>query len=286
MKASNRIALAACVALGATVPASANHSWGGYHWAGDGQNLRLTVNKAITSQWNTSVGTAVSDWNQSTELVLASQTAAVDPKKCSPIAGQILVCNAAYGRRGWLGIASIWLSNGHISQATTKLNDSYHNYAPYNSSAWRALVACQEIGHDFGLDHQDETFDNVNLGTCMDYTNAPAGGVLNGFNYGPSNQHPNAHDYDQLKTIYNHNDGFTTATQGTNFGIRQVGKPVAQTPPSAAIGDSPGEWGRAIHRDGQSRPDVFEKDLGGGHKVLTHVFWAIGEGPHSGGTAD
>jgi hypothetical protein len=276
MKMLRRVALAAGAAVIALTPAAANHSWGGYHWAGDGHSLTLKVNTAITSQWNSSVGTSISDWNQSTQLTLNSQAAAVDPKKCNPIAGQILVCNASYGRRGWLGIASIWLSNGHISQGTTKLNDTYHNSAPYNQPAWRALVACQEIGHDFGLDHQDENFSNVNLGTCMDYTNAPAGGVLNGFNYGPSNEHPNAHDYDELKIIYNHNDGFTTATAGTNFGIRQAG---GRPTPSEAIGDSPAEWGRAIHRDSLGRPDIFVKDFGGGQRALTHVFWALGEGP-------
>ena len=136
--------------------------------------LRRTAS-AIASKWNTAVGGSLSDWERSTELSLSTRSVTVDPKKCSPIAGQVLVCNAAYGRRGWLGIASIWLTNGHISQATTKLNDSYHDHAPYNQAAWRSLVACQEIGHDWGLDHQDETFANRNLGTCMDYTNAPAG---------------------------------------------------------------------------------------------------------------
>jgi hypothetical protein len=268
--------IAAATAVGAVVPASANHSWGGYHWAGDGNNVTIKVNKAITSQWTTSVNDSISDWNASNELTLNGVTASANAKKCSPIAGQILVCNAAYGQRGWLGIASIWLTSGHISQATTKLNDSYFSSAFYNTPGWRALVACQEIGHDFGLDHQDETFNNYNLGTCMDYTNAPDGGVVNGFNYGPANRHPNTHDYQELNIIYNHDDGFTTATASTNFGIRQVGRAVPQSPPSDAIGDSPGEWGRAIHRDGLGRPDVFVKEFGDGQKALTHVFWALG----------
>ena len=277
MKMLHRVALAAGMAGVALTPAFANHSWGGYHWAGNGRELTLNANTAITSQWDVSVGDALSDWNQSKELTLNPNSVSADPKKCNPIAGQILVCNAAYGRRGWLGIASIWIdSQGHIVQGTTKLNDSYHNYAPYNSAGWRALVACQEIGHDFGLDHQDETFGNVNLGTCMDYTNAPDGGVVNGFDYGPDNRHPNAHDYEELKIIYNHDDGYTSATFGTNFGIRQVG---GRALPSQGIGDSAAEWGRAIHRDARGRPDVFQKDFGGGHKALTHVFWAIGEGP-------
>ena len=66
MNLSTQIGLAACVALGAIAPASATHSWGGYHWAGDGQNLTLKINTAITSQWNTSVNGAVADWNTST----------------------------------------------------------------------------------------------------------------------------------------------------------------------------------------------------------------------------
>lgn len=267
MKAMHRVALAATAALIAVVPASANHSWGGYHWAGNGRELTLKVNTSITAQWNASIVNAISDWNKSTELTLNSATASSDPKKCNPIAGQILVCNAAYGRRGWLGLASIWLdSRGHIVQGTTKLNDSYHDSAPYNSPSWRSLVACQEIGHDFGLDHQDANFDNANLGTCMDYTSNPDGP--------PANTSPNAHDYDELKAVYNHDDGYTTATFGTNFGIRQVGRPGAEGAPSEGIGDSPAEWGRAIHRDSRGRPDVFVKDFGGGQKALTHVFWA------------
>jgi hypothetical protein len=45
--------------------------------------------------------------------------------------------------------------------------------------------------------------------------------------------------------------------------------------PTEGIGDSPAEWGRAIHRDSRGRPDVFVKDFGGGQKALTHVFWAL-----------
>ena len=263
-------ALTAVCAATLTVPASATHSWGGYHWAGNGSNLTLKMNKAITSQWTTAVNTAISDWDQSNELTLINQNApaGTNRKKCSPIAGQILICNDAYGRRGWLGIATIWLSNGHISQGTTKLNDSYHNNAPYNQPEWRALVACQEPGHNFGLDHPDEDFDNANLGTCMDYTSNPLGP--------PANTHPNAHDYEMLNTIYNHDDGFTTARSSTNFGIRGVGQRPPATPRSEeAVGDSPAEWGRAVRYDSRGRPNMFVKELGPGRKAITHVLWAL-----------
>ncbi|MBI1895150.1 MAG: hypothetical protein HYS04_01245, partial [Acidobacteria bacterium] len=53
--------------------------------------------------------------------------------------------------------------------------------------------------------HQDEDFNNPNLGTCMDYTSNPS-----------SNQHPNQHDYDQLELIYAHLDSTTTVGQAVN----------------------------------------------------------------------
>jgi hypothetical protein len=51
---------------------------------------------------------------------------------------------------------------------------------------------CQEVGHTVGLDHQDTSLDNPNLGTCMDYTSNPLGP--------PDNEHPKKHDYDELVT--------------------------------------------------------------------------------------
>jgi hypothetical protein len=64
---------------------------------------------------------------------------------------------------GW-GIATIWANGDHITQATDQAHDSYHDVAPYNTAPWRALVACQEIGHDFGLAHQNEQFTAPTLG--------------------------------------------------------------------------------------------------------------------------
>jgi hypothetical protein len=275
MKISTRVALAAAVALGAIVPASANHSWGTYHWARS-STLSLKVNKAITSAWVGYVDTAIdTDWDGRSVLSLTGQDApaATSRKRCSPITGQILVCNELYGQRGWLGIATIWAdSKGHITAGTTKLNDTYFNMARYSSPAWHRMVACQEIGHDFGLAHQNEIFTNVNTGSCMDYTNAPAGGVLNGFNYGPSNEHPNAHDTEQLNTIYGHSDSYSTNTASTNFGIRQVGKPAARPLPDP--GDRIADWGAAIDHDEKGRPHIFVRQLPGGGAMITHVLWA------------
>lgn len=41
-----------------------------------------------------------------------------------------------------------------------------------------------------------------------------------------------------------------------------------------APGDEIRQWGKAIGVDGTGRPNLFELDLGGGKKVITHVLWA------------
>lgn len=284
MKLSRVAAVAAVSTLGLSVPASATHSWGGYHWARTTTGaLTLDVLTSNSAYWESSIAASISEWNTPVVggapdvLTLRRQASTANPKRCNPVAGKVLVCNYTYGQRGWLGIASIWLSNGHISQATTKLNDSYYQPGSrYDTPAWRNLVACQEVGHDFGLAHQDEDFYNPNLGTCMDYTSDPTGTA--GTNGTKNNEQPNYHDYEEIGIIYNHADSFNSAVIGaaaTNFGVREVGKAVAPGLSSEGIGDSPAEWGRAVHRDSLGRPDVYIKDLGNGHKAITHVFWTL-----------
>jgi hypothetical protein len=162
------------------------------------------------------------------------------------------VCNSNYGNNGWLGIAQIWATGGHITQGVVKLNDTYYKTARYNTPAWRELVTCQEVGHTLGLDHQDENFSNANLNTCMDYTNNPE-----------SNRHPNSHDYDQLEAIYAHLDSTTT-----------VG--AAAVTSRSDVGDGPGAWGRLVSSSKNGRSETYELDLGNGNKVITHVTWVEG----------
>jgi len=277
MKVATRIGLGACVALGALTPATANHSWGNYHWARTANPLTLKINEALTSNWEPFLRVAMDDWTTSTVLNFSPTTpvsSSASAKRCNPIAGQVLVCNASYGQRGWLGIASIWANGDHITQGTTKVNDSYFNQTQYNTPAWRQFVMCQEIGHDFGLDHQDEGFGAPNLGTCMDYTNDPDGGGA----YGASTEHPNAHDYEQLEAMYAHLDSTNTATGAaapTNFGLREVGRPAPRQGGDAGVGDTMADWGQAVGRDGKGRPDKFVKALADGRKVITHVLWAL-----------
>ena len=237
------------------LPAIANHSWSTYHWARSTAELTVPVFYNVDATWRPYFNQAVADWNNSTVIGSPALAGSINPKTCKAVAGTIQVCNAAYGRTGWLGIASIWISNGHISQGTTKLNDTYFASVQYSNPSWRALVTCQEIGHNYGLGHQDENFNTDSTNSCMDYTNNPSG-----------NEHPDAHDYEQLLAIYNHLE----VAAASVVGAASIGQ---------ETGDTPAEWGRPVHFDSQGRPDYFEHIDAPGRKKLTHVFWAVGEGP-------
>ena len=240
-----------------TTVADANHAWGNYHWATTAIPFTLKTGDNVSAAWDVYLNDAIYDWSQSSVLELTKVAGGSRAKNCRPTSGRIEVCNAAYGNTGWLGIAQIWASGSHITQGVAKMNDTYFNTATYNSPAWRRLVMCQEVAHDFGLDHQDEAFNNPNLGSCMDYTSDPDGP--------PSNEHPNAHDFAQIVDIYDHIDSTST---------------ISATAPGSAHAldgvdfDSPGQWGRLMRSNANGRVQIYEREMGRGLKMITHVFWA------------
>jgi hypothetical protein len=260
-------ALAALVALVAfSSDAQANHSWGNYHWARTSNNLfNLPLGDNVTLAWDSYLGTTATDWSASSVLDTTIVAGKTSRSNCRPTSGRVEVCNYRYGSNGWLGVAQIWVSGSHIVQGTTKVNDTYYKREKYNTPAWRNMVMCQEVGHTLGLDHQDEVHSNTNLGTCMDYTNDPSGTL--GTNGTLSNEHPNAHDYEQLEAIYTHTDLKTT-----------VGSTSAATtmPPAANQGNlnSRAEWGRKIHESSNGQLELYERDFGGGKKMYTFVIRA------------
>jgi hypothetical protein len=240
-----------------------NHSWDKYHWARPAGPFTIRVGNNVSSAWGSYLQTASNDWSADTypsppgtngNLLNTQIVQGKSNRNCRATNGRIEVCNRKYGNNGWLGIATIWVSGDHITQGTAKLNDTYFQSATYNTPAWRSLVMCQEVGHDFGLAHQDENFDNNNLNTCMDYTRLP-----------DSNQHPNAHDYEQLGTIYSHPDSSTTIGQTSASSTGNDNEP----------GDNRRAWGREIFRAENGRYSVFEKELANGKKKVTHVLWTL-----------
>lgn len=236
--------------------AQADHSWGGYHWARTSNPFTLKLGDNVTSAWDSYLATTSSDWSKSTVLDTTIVAGSTTGRQCKATSGRVEVCNASYGNTGWLGIASISITGGtHITSSTVKLNDTYFNTAQYNTPAWRNMVTCQEVGHAFGLDHQDENFTNPNLGTCMDYTNDPS-----------TNQHPNQHDYDQLVSIYTHLDGATT------IGADEPSGPGRGNTPQP--GSDAASWGTEVAGSRSSGHSTYVRDLGDGEAVVTFVTWA------------
>jgi hypothetical protein len=220
--------------------AAANHSWGGYHWARTSNPFTIQVGDNVSAAWDGYLRTAASDWSADTagNPLNASVVAGASKGKCRAVSGRVEVCNGAYGNNGWLGLAQIWItSGGHITRGTSKMNDTYFNTSKYNTPAWRGGVMCQEIGHTWGLDHQDES--GADFHTCMDYATNPDA----------DNMHPNLHDYQELAIIYTHLDATTT------------------------IGRAASSSARVVRIDHPNR-SVIERRFADGSRQVTFIIWA------------
>ncbi len=122
------------------------------------------------------------------------------------------------------------------------MNDTYLAGSRYNRVN-RKHVLCQEVGHTFGLGHQDES--GADLDTCMDYASAL------------DNPDPNGHDEEQLQAIYgSHADATNSATV-----------PVTTT-------QSRGNLRRIDD-------DLYVEDLGDNRKRYVWVFWKQRGIPHN-----
>lgn len=248
------VLMLALVAFPASV--NAGHSWNNYHWARTANPFTIKVVDSMTggvansaANWDENLDVAISDWNASSVMNVvkeAGSDASNTRKRCAAISGKVHACNANYGNNGWLGLAQIWASGSHITQGTAKMNDSYLASSSYNETA-RQHVVCQEIGHDWGLTHQDES--GADLNTCMDYADAL------------DNPSPNNHDYQQLETIYAHLDSSTT---------------IASAPAGFANADVHAQenWGTKVSESANGRSAIFVRDFGNGFKIFTFVTWA------------
>jgi hypothetical protein len=221
MKSRICLAVAAMAVIAAvSAPAAfANHSWNGYHWARTSNPFTVKLGNNVSGLWGGMLSTASSDWSKSSVLHTTIVLGGTRPKQCRPTAGRVEVCSASYGNTGWLGVATVWLQSGttHIVQGTVKNNDFYFGSSSYqyNNTAEMQHVICQEIGHTFGLDHQDET--GITLNTCMDYYHNTSASDTR-------STHPNQHDYDELGTIYTHLDSSTTIGAATESQLVPLGQ--------------------------------------------------------------
>ena len=173
--------------LVAATAASADHSWNGYHWAGDGATVSPTVADNTTAALY-DVPAGVVEW--------ASLGTRIQPTLTPGKKGNIKVTEAS--SPFWLGLARIFLDEeGHITKGEVKLNTSALAYYEVNGYPGIAdHVLCQELGHVLGLGHNR---DGVSGGS-------PDDSCMNDQGHLGDYTAPNSHDTDQLAAIYGHTD--------------------------------------------------------------------------------
>lgn len=157
--------------------AMATHRWGCWKYANYTINW---YNGASGDYWyiyNEEARSDSNSWHNYTDISLTSVSAAGSSDHINAYAG-------SYGSTGWLGIAEIQSASGcTVYQGRSRLNRSYLDNGSYTRTN-KKHVACQEVGHLFGLQHNTST--NT---TCMNdrILTAP---------------YPNSHDQSMINSIY------------------------------------------------------------------------------------
>lgn len=167
---------AAAVVVGLPLGAWASHRWGCWKYANASINW---YNGASGDYWNVYNEEARSDsnsWHNYTDLSL-------NPVGSAGTSDHVNAYSGFYGSTGWLGIAEIRRASGcTVLEGRARLNRSYldSGYSRTN----RKHVACQEVGHLFGLGHNTSS-----TSTCMNdrILSAPQ---------------PNSHDRDMINALY------------------------------------------------------------------------------------
>ncbi|HUP61357.1 MAG TPA: hypothetical protein VNA69_13150 [Thermoanaerobaculia bacterium] len=157
--------------------AVASNRWGCWKYANYAINWYNGGSGDYWYIYNEEARTDSNSWHNYTDISLTSVSAAGSTDHVNAYAG-------SYGSTGWLGIAEIQRYSGcTVYQGRSRLNRSYLDNGSYTRTN-KKHVACQEVGHLFGLQHNRSSST-----TCMNDT------IL-------SAPYPNSHDQSMINSIY------------------------------------------------------------------------------------
>lgn len=162
--------------IGQPIGAWASHRWGCWKYRDYNINWYNGGTGDYYNIYNEEAKTDSNAWSPYTDVFL-------NPTG-SGTTDHINAYNGAYGATGWLGIAEIRSYSGcTIFNGRARLNQTYLDNGSYTRTN-KKHVACQEVGHLFGLGHNQGSST-----TCMNDT------IL-------SAPYPNTHDRDLVNSIY------------------------------------------------------------------------------------
>jgi hypothetical protein len=169
--------LTTTIGLGLPISTWASHRWSCWKYANYSINWYNGGTGDYYNIYNEEAKTDSNAWSPYTDLVLNTVSA-------SGTTDHANAYNGYYGSTGWLGLAEILNSNGcTVLNGRARLNQTYLDNGSYSRTN-KKHVACQEVGHLFGLHHNTSS-----TTTCMNdqILSAP---------------HPNAHDQNLINSIY------------------------------------------------------------------------------------
>ena len=172
--------LTLAIGIGAGSSAFASHRWYCWRYADTSINW---YNGASGTYHNIFDEEAITDTDSWHNYTLIDLTPVYSPGSTD----HINAYNGYYGTTGWYGIAEVVSNNGcTVLEGRARLNQTYLDSFTRTT---REHVACQEVGHLFGLDHQD------NFTSCMSNPQIDGQFVLNA-------PQPDEHDREMIDLIY------------------------------------------------------------------------------------
>ena len=169
--------LAVAIVVGVPAGGWASHRWGCWKYANASINFFQGATGDYGAIFNEEAITDSNSWHNFTEINLTRVSAAGTTDHVNTFAG-------LYGQTGWLGIAELRSVSGcTVFEGRARLNRTYLDQARYTRTN-KKHVACQEVGHLFGLNHN-----RTSSTTCMNDTILTA-------------PQPNAHDQSLIASIY------------------------------------------------------------------------------------